>query len=222
MHLTPHPERTAFARTNIVRILRFADAQFDSRGSAADVIDRLVRIAIYVDADTSGHVQRVAGLARALALECGWTGAPLDQLTVAAFLHDIGKIGVAASVLQKPGPLDPTERLAIQRHTTFAAALLRGCRSQELRIARAVATHHHERWDGTGYPHLLAGTQIPAPARIVALADVFDALTSDRPYRPALSTGAALALIGSAAGTQFDPDLTDAFLSLHGTVRKCA
>lgn len=224
IHVTPEPETTAFTRSDIVRLVRHADAELASTAgiAAAAVFGRVVRIAALVDAETTDHVQRVAALACALAKACGWAAPALEQLGVAAVLHDVGKVAVPTRLLTKPGPLSGAERRAVERHTTFAWKLLGSCRSPELRVARQVAAHHHERWDGTGYPHALAGTSIPIAARVVALADVFDALTSDRPYRPAMSVEAALALIADGAGSQFDPALTAVFLNLHREARQCA
>jgi putative two-component system response regulator len=224
--LTPEIGTAAFARADVFRLIRAADARLagtDATPAATAVALRpLVRCASAVDAETTDHVHRVAGYARGLAQACGWTGAMLDCITVAAVLHDIGKIGVPASLLAKPGALTRSERNAVERHTTLGDALLRGCKSPQLRVAREVAAHHHERWDGAGYPHGLAGNQIPASARIVALADVFDALTTDRPYRRALSTETALEMISDGTGTQFDPTFASTFLNLHRPARKCA
>jgi putative two-component system response regulator len=224
IHVTPDPGTTAFTRADIVRLVHDADASLmaSAGAAAAAALNNVVRIAALVDADTTGHVQRVADLASGLATACGWPMLALGQLGVAAVLHDVGKVAVPAGLLTKPGPLTSAERRAVEQHTTFARTLLGSCRSPELRMAREVAGHHHERWDGSGYPHALSGPAIPHAARIVALADVFDALTSDRPYRGALSVETALALIADGAGTQFDPSLTAVFLNIHRDARRCA
>jgi putative two-component system response regulator len=222
IHVTPETGTTAFTRADIVRLVHDADAALVSSAGAAAAHNEVVRLAALVDAETTGHVQRVADLASGLAIACGWPTSALGQLGVAAVLHDVGKVAVPTCLLTKPGPLTSAERSAVEQHTTFARTLLGSCRSPELRMAREVAGHHHERWDGTGYPHALAGPAIPRAARIVALADVFDALTSDRPYRRALSVETALAMIADAAGSQFDPSIAAVFLNIHREARRCA
>ena len=226
MQVTPQTQTTACDRADVFNILRIADRQLSSQTNTAEtparLINPLIRCASIVDAETTNHVHRVAGYARHLAQACGWTGWKLDHLTIAATLHDIGKIGVRPDLLSKPGRLSPTERRAVERHTILANTLLRGCKSPLLGMIREVATHHHERWDASGYPNGLGGPEIPLAARIVSLADVYDALTSDRPYRRALSQDAALAMIAEGAGTQFDPVLAVTFLNLHASAWKCA
>jgi putative two-component system response regulator len=222
--LTPETATAALARANIVGIIRTADVELAGASRRPDrkAITIVEWIASLIDAETGGHVGRVAMNACTLARACGWSATSVDHLAVAALLHDIGKIAVPPWLLAKRGPLTASERTVVERHTTFARVLLAGCRSPELRMARDVAAHHHERWDGDGYPHALAGARIPLAARIVALADVFDALTTDRPYRRALSFDTALGMIGEGAGTHFDPCLTAAFLNIHGEARRCA
>lgn len=223
MDHTPATQTAAFTRAEVFNTIRAADRMLatDTRADPT-TIRALVRCASIVDEGTTDHVHRVAGFARSLAAACGWKGIELEHLTVAATLHDIGKIGVAPALLTKPGQLTPRERAAVERHTTLAESLLRGCTSPLMRMARKVGAHHHEHWNGSGYPHGLAGSRIPIAARFVALADVFDALTSDRPYRPALDCDLALSMIAAGAGTQFDPTLTAAFLRIQGASLSCA
>ena len=159
---------------------------------------------------TYGHGARVAALAEPLASSLGWDRERIKALRSAAPLHDIGKVKVRPEVLAKPGPLTPEEVAEIRRHPTAGAALVTPLRSA--RHALPYVLFHHERWDGGGYPAGLHGRSIPMEARILAVADAFDAMISTRPYRPALSHERALAEIGRCAGTQFDPRVAELFL----------
>jgi HD-GYP domain-containing protein (c-di-GMP phosphodiesterase class II) len=135
-------------------------------------------------------------------------------IAAAGLLHDVGKIGIPDSILTKPGPLTGTERRIVQCHTTIGHALLAGSCHPVLKAAAEIALHHHERLDGSGYPHGLRGTAIPLEARMVAIADTFDALTSERPYRVARPAEDALAVIHASAGELFDAELVDAFTTV--------
>jgi putative two-component system response regulator len=165
------------------------------------------------DHETMGHSRRVADLALALARELGLPQEEIDALRRGALLHDIGKIAVPDAILLKQGPLTPRERARMERHTAFARELLEPIAF--LRGAVDVPFAHHERWDGSGYPRGLAGEEIPLAARIFAVADVFDALTSDRPYRRAWNTAEAKGYVEAASGRLFDPHVVAAFLSLE-------
>ncbi len=161
------------------------------------------------DAYTGKHAERVAayGLRIADAHGTRWTGDP--QAEFGFLLHDIGKVGVPDAILFKPGPLHPPERALMERHSLIGWEILRGV--DWLGEAKLVVRHHHERWDGAGYPDGLAGEAIPLNARIFAVADTLDAITTDRPYRPSKTFGAARGIIAESAGTQFDPDVVEAF-----------
>jgi putative nucleotidyltransferase with HDIG domain len=168
------------------------------------------------DQDTRGHTDRSAELAVELARRLGVPEAQLGNVRRGALLHDIGKMAVPDSILHKPGPLDESEWLVMKKHPEFAWELLRGIGF--LSSALEIPFCHHERWDGSGYPRGLQGEDIPLPARIFAVIDVYDALTSDRPYRPAWRHEEALAYIDSQAGVQFDPHVVAAFLQHTGSV----
>jgi HD-GYP domain-containing protein (c-di-GMP phosphodiesterase class II) len=157
-----------------------------------------------------GHSARVTAFAEALAVALGWTGRRLETLRLGGSLHDVGKISVHPSVLRKPGPLTDEEFGQIRRHPVAGARLVE-CFDDFLAAVPSVL-HHHERWDGTGYPHRLEGDSIPLEARVLGVADAFDAMTSVRPYRPALSVAAALAELERCAGSQFDPWLAYTFV----------
>ncbi len=163
------------------------------------------------DVCTRGHSERVGALARRLAGALGLPPAEIDTVTQAGRLHDIGKIGVPETVLRKRGPLDQVEWELVFNHPLIGAQIV--APFDFFAGSGLAIRHHHERWDGSGYPDGLAGRAIPLAARIVAVADVFDALTSDRPYRAALGGGAALAYLAGEAGRTLDPDVVAAFLS---------
>lgn len=163
------------------------------------------------DPDLGAHATRVGANAEAVAVRLGWGEEQLEALRLGAALHDVGKVNVRAEVLAKPGRLDDDELAEIRVHPIEGMWLIAGVPS--LQPALPFVLFHHERWDGLGYPTRRAGTSIPIEGRILAVADAFDAMTSGRPYRPALGADAAAAEIGRCAGTQFDPEIVDAFLS---------
>jgi putative two-component system response regulator len=138
----------------------------------------------------------------------------------AARLHDIGKVGIPDRILLKPGPLTRYERTVAERHPLIGHDLLYGSGCELLDVAASIALSHHERWDGNGYPHGLIGERIPTEARIAAVADVFDSLTRKRSYRPALRIAEALRLVREGRGTQFDPDVVDAFFAMEEEIRR--
>jgi putative nucleotidyltransferase with HDIG domain len=164
------------------------------------------------DPYTLGHSKRVTEIARAIATRLSCGDDELEAIELGGPLHDIGKLTISDDVLLKPGRLDEDELRQVRSHPEAGARMLRGVRS--LRSALPCVLHHHERWDGGGYPAGLAGTAIPRIARILAVADAWDAMTTTRPYRRALPHEAALEEVGRCAGTQFDPEVTEAFLSL--------
>jgi response regulator RpfG family c-di-GMP phosphodiesterase len=184
------------------------------RETQLEVVERLARAAESRDNDTGEHIERMSALCERLALEVGLSEEEAEMLRYAAILHDIGKISVPDSVLLKPGKLTPEERAVMETHAMIGSNLLVGSRSPLLRMAEEIARTHHERWDGGGYPAGLAGADIPFPGRICSICDVFDALTTERPYKRAWPVAEALAEIESGRGTQFDPDLVDAFLRI--------
>lgn len=163
------------------------------------------------DPHTRGHSSRVSALAVVVARRLGWKSARVGALKLGAVLHDVGKLNVDGAILRKPGPLDEGEYLEIKRHPLDGARMIR--RLETLRPALPYILFHHERWDGSGYPSGRSREQIPVGARIVAVTDAFDAMTSLRPYRAPLQLGTALAEVDGGAGTQFDPGVVRAFLS---------
>ncbi|MCW3039193.1 MAG: response regulator receiver modulated metal dependent phosphohydrolase, partial [Solirubrobacterales bacterium] len=182
----------------------------------AAVPDRPQRLAgRHPDATMLEHTASVASCSVAIGRELGLSEAELEVLQEAAPLHDIGKIGVADAILLKPGPLTAQERRAVERHTLIGAAILRGGTSPVRAMAEEIALNHHERWDGQGYPNGLAASAIPLAARIVAVADVFDALTHERSYKAAWPVDRAVAYVIEQSGSHFDPTVVTAFSALH-------
>jgi len=184
------------------------------RETRLQIVQRLGRAAEYKDNETGMHVIRMSHYAQRLALAAGCGEAWAEDLLNAAPMHDVGKIGIPDAVLRKPGPLDADEWATMRRHPEIGAEIIGEHPSGVLRLARSVALAHHEKWDGSGYPAGLAGEQIPLEARIVAIADVFDALTSERPYKQAWPVHEAMAHIQAQAGRHFDPVLVERFVPL--------
>ena len=163
------------------------------------------------DGDTGEHVSRVAQISQLIAEGIGLSQEQCRMIYLAAPLHDIGKIGIADAILSKPGKLTPEEFAKMQEHVTIGARILERGTSDLIKTAELIAQSHHERWDGTGYPDRLSGADIPIEARIVAIADVFDALCSERPYKAAWAVEAAYAEIVRCSGSHFDPACVAAF-----------
>ena len=179
-----------------------------------EIIWRLARAIEYRDGTTGDHVSRVAEICRLMAEELGLGSERARILYLAAPLHDIGKIGVADAILQKPGRLTDEEMALMRRHVEFGADILSDASTEVVRVAAVVARTHHEKWDGSGYPLGLSGLDIPIEGRIAAVADVFDALCSKRPYKPAWPIEEARAEIVACSGSHFDPACVDAFIAL--------
>ena len=179
-----------------------------------EVLERLALAAEYRDDDTHQHTLRVGHASALLAAALGLPDDQVQHLRQAAPLHDIGKIGITDLVLLKPAKLTPQEFEHVKTHTLIGARILADSTVPVLQLGREIALTHHERWDGSGYPHGLQGERIPLSGRIVSLADVFDALTHDRPYKHAWPVEQAVTEITTQQGRQFDPDVVDAFLGL--------
>lgn len=185
------------------------------RDTQLQVVQRLGRAAEYRDNETGRHILRMSHMSALLAAHCsGWSQDDAEVMLHASPMHDIGKIGIPDAILLKPGKLTPEEWTIMQTHTTIGGDILNGDSSDLLRMAREIALSHHEKWDGSGYPLGLVGEAIPLTGRIVALADVFDALTSERPYKKAWTIEDTLQLIRSESGRHFDPQLAALFLQL--------
>jgi len=184
------------------------------RETRLQVVQRLGRAAEYRDNETGRHILRMSHSSALLARQLGWNEEQCEIMLHASPMHDVGKIGIPDRILLKPGKLTPDEWQIMQTHATIGGDILNGDDSELLQMAREIALAHHEKWDGSGYPLGLAGDAIPISGRIVALADVFDALTSERPYKKAWEIDAALNFIQEQAGKHFDPTVVAIFLQL--------
>jgi len=188
-----------------------ADATLTIAEREEEIILRLSRAAEFRDSDTGAHIIRMAQYCRILAEGLGMDHNQCRLIYLAAPMHDVGKIGVRDAVLLKAGRLTAEERVEIEKHTLYAEEILSGSSSPLIELGREIAVTHHERWDGAGYPRGLRGHEIPVCGRIAAVADVFDALTSERPYKSAWSTERAREFIAEGSGKQFDPQCVAAF-----------
>ena len=180
--------------------------------NARDVIYTLALAIEANDPYTRGHSERVALYAARIAARMKLTEEQIDVIRNAGILHDIGKIGISEVILQKPGPLTDTELIAVQDHPAIGEKICKPLRSANLLLT--VIRHHQERYDGRGYPDRLAGDNIPVEARVIAVADAYDAMTSPRPYRPPMSQRQVIGILQREAGKQWDPDVVRVFLEL--------
>jgi putative two-component system response regulator len=180
-----------------------------------ETIHRLVVAAGWRDEETGAHIRRTGLFSEVLALAAGWSAREADQLRMAAPMHDVGKIGIPDAILKKPGKLTPEEFDVMKEHTLIGARMLAGSASPVLQLAESIALRHHERWDGAGYPHGIAGEAIPEAARILAIVDVYDALSHDRVYRPAWPEEKVLATLREGQGAHFDPRLLTHFFACY-------
>lgn len=187
--------------------------------ASLDTVYRLSRAAEYKDEDTGAHVERMSHYSSAIARKMGLDDDFVENILWAAPMHDVGKIGIPDHVLRKPGKLDADEWAIMKQHTTIGAEILKDASADFIIMAAAIALNHHEKWDGSGYPQGLKGTDIPLAGRIVALADVFDALTSERPYKDPFPLKKAFAIIKEGRGSHFDPELVNAFLAIEDEIK---
>jgi putative two-component system response regulator len=193
---------------------RVRDRTADLERARLELLERLALAAEYRDDDTQEHAQRVGRTVALLARMMAMAETDIEVLRRAAPLHDIGKIGIPDTILLKPAALTPEEFALMQSHARIGAEILSGSEFAILNSAEQIARAHHERWDGGGYPHGLVGDEIPLPARLVAVADVFDALVHERPYKSAWDIDRAVAEVNALSGVQFDPAVVSAFTRL--------
>lgn len=188
------------------------------RKTAQETILRLAGAVEFKDHDTRAHLWRMGQYSAIIAEQMGFDSEWVENIRMAAPMHDIGKIGVPDAILNKPGKLDAEEWVEMKKHPIYGAEILKDSENELMQMSATVALCHHERWDGKGYPNGLKGKDIPIEARIASLADVFDALTSKRVYKPSFSVDQTLKMIDDESGTQFDPTVVKAFYKCLGKI----
>ncbi len=201
-------ERTASLRNALQQT---AEAQRLAYQAQLETVERLAILAEYKDKVTARHIQRMREYSAVIERGLKLPPAEVELILHASRMHDVGKIAVPESILRKPSSLDPHEWTVMRQHSTIGSRILDNSTSQILQAGQLIALHHHERWDGAGYPNGLAGSEIPLWGRICAVADVFDAVTSERPYKPAFPNEEALELLRDGRGKHFDPRVVDVF-----------
>jgi len=197
-----------------------AELDADLKKAHQETLFRLSSAAEYRDKETSNHVKRMSHFSRILAREAGLSRDAVDMIFSSSPMHDVGKIGIPDCILQKPGILTPEERVIMESHAVIGAHILKDSDVPVVRLAALVALTHHEKWDGTGYPRKIAGETIPLEGRIVALADVYDALSSRRCYKEPWSEDKVVAFLQEQRGKHFDPTLVDLFLGAIDEIRQ--
>lgn len=210
------------SRTAVLRqaIDDMVEAQRATHAAHLDTIRRLVLAAEYKDHITGTHLERIGRFSALLGRGLKLAPHDVELLQHASSMHDIGKVGIPDAILLKPGPLTEAEWEVMRQHTTIGARMLHGSAAELLKIGEIIALSHHEHFDGTGYPNALAGQGIPLFGRICAVVDTFDALTTDRPYRPALPNGTAYEMMMGERERHFDPEVLDVFFSLRPAVEE--
>ncbi len=187
------------------------ETQRKLRAAHQETIHCLVLAAEFKDKDTADHIQRMSQFSALIARRLNMTPSDVELILLASPMHDIGKIGVPEEILLKPGRLDDSEWDVMKKHTVIGANILEKSASPLLNTGKIIALSHHEKWDGAGYPQGYRGEDIPIQGRICAIADVFDALTSERPYKEAFPNDVALDILKEGAGLHFDPNLVKVF-----------
>jgi putative two-component system response regulator len=201
-------ERTASLRSALEQM---AEAQRIAYLAQLDTVERLAIVAEYKDQVTARHIRRMSEYCAVIARGLNLPPGEVELILHASRMHDVGKIAVPDSILRKPSSLDTAEWVVMRRHAMIGSRILDNSSSALLQAGRVIALCHHERWDGSGYPNGMVGEEIPLWARICSVADVFDAVTSERPYKPAYSIEEALNILRTGRGTQFDPQVVDVF-----------
>ena len=213
-------DREEVVQENVVLDQKVRERTEELRRTQLEVIQRLARAAEFRDDDTGLHIARMSLLSAALAEEVGVSAPEVELLLHAVPMHDVGKIGIPDGILLKKGKLEPEEFEVMKTHATIGGELLAGGTSPVMVLAREIALNHHEKWNGKGYPRGISGNDIPFFARVAAVADVFDALTSERPYKTAWPREKAFALIAEEAGAHFDPHLAQAFVGMSSKIER--
>ncbi|MFC2105047.1 HD domain-containing phosphohydrolase [Candidatus Bipolaricaulota bacterium] len=208
-------EETVERRTTALReaLQEMSAAHRETYEAHVETIERLAVAAEYKDEDTANHISRMSHYAHIVALELKLPPKDCELILHSSPMHDVGKLGIADAILLKPGKLDAAEWDVMKTHTTIGGRILEGSSSDLLQTGEVIAMTHHERWDGSGYPNGLTGEDIPIMGRITSIADVFDALTSKRPYKEPFSVEKSVDIIKEGQGSHFDPAVVDAFMN---------
>ena len=188
------------------------------KATSLETIYRLSMASEYKDTDTGTHIKRMSRYSAAIARRMGLDTSTVETILYSAPMHDLGKIGIPDHILLKPAMLDPAEWEIMKQHSVIGAKILKNSDAAFIRLGEIIAYSHHEKWDGSGYPRGLKGTEIPIAGRITAIADVFDALTSKRPYKEPFSVEKSLAIIREGRGSHFDPDVVNAFFGIQDKI----
>lgn len=212
----PEPERRPIMSLASMAAVSIQNALLEDRLKQAhlDTVMHLSVVAEFRDRNTARHIERISRISALIARALGLDDKQVELIRYASPMHDIGKIGIPDSILLKPGLLTADERKIVETHTILGGDILENATSELIVLAREIALSHHERWDGTGYPHRLKGESIPLPGRIVCVADVFDALASERCYKDAYPTEKVLEIIRAETGRHFDPNIIKAFFGI--------
>jgi putative two-component system response regulator len=190
------------------------------KSDSLETIHRLAMVSDFKDKSNSSHINRMSLYSAVIARQMGLKEDTIETLLYAACMHDLGKVGMPDYILQKPTKLNPEEWEIMKQHTIIGANILKGSGSEYINMGEIIAMHHHEKWDGSGYPHGLKGIEIPIVCRITALADVFDVLVTKRPYKEAYSIDKAFSIIKEGRGSHFDPNAVDAFFAVEDKILK--
>jgi len=220
-HLTLKIARESLRNQDSILEQKVLERTRELEETQVEIVDRLVRAAEYRDLENSNqHIKRIGEFSRLLGKAVGLSPDEYNTLALSSIMHDVGKIGISDSILLKPGKLSEAEWRIMKTHPRIGTKLLAGSDSRVLQVAEIIASTHHEKWDGSGYPEGLAGENIPLEGRIACICDVFDALISERPYRSAWPVDKAMGEIRSGSGTHFDPNLVALFVSLEPEIRQ--
>lgn len=213
-HLALYDQNRVLEEKVKERTAQLSEAFETIKNASLDTINRLSRAAEYKDEDTGAHIIRMSHYSASVARAMGVDEATVECILYAAPMHDIGKIGIPDRILLKPGKLDADEWKIMIKHAEFGAKILEGADASFIKLGREIALSHHEKWNGTGYPQGLKKDEIPLAGRIAAIADVFDALTTKRPYKDPFSLEKSYGIIEENRGIHFDPDVVDAFFEV--------
>ena len=213
-------QRTSLDEMVASRTVELQSALDSLKRVSLEVILRLARASEYKDSDTGMHIERMSRFAAAIARKMGLPDDEVENILYAAPMHDIGKIGIPDNILLKPDRLDNNEWEVMKQHTIIGACILEGSEAPLVDLGRIIALTHHERWDGAGYPMGMSGEDIPLAGRITSVSDVFDALSSRRPYKDPISSEETFQMVRAGRGTQFDPIVVDALYAIHDEIEE--